>query len=259
MRRYWAAAALLALIVVITSLPERARAGGTLVVADQELSAAECAAGTRADFVGFDAGARVLGCVAGPQRDYLLAADVSDGSGNRFICLYLAPEGFENEGPCLSLSPKGDGQQSPLTGAAAPMVMGVGKVPGSGAAHIWGIAAAGTKRVMVASPSWRVEPVSAALLVAPMAAAGPSQSEPVVAFAASLPVDADTCEPLIVRARDSGGGPLGSDRVSRWDRAYPSAPLTLVGSPACKAEQQPSLTVAALAAALRVLAVRLMP
>jgi murein peptide amidase A len=245
------AAAAAAALLLTALVPAAAKAGGTAVVAPEQLGVTECRQGTEAPTQGFrprPLAPTVIGCLEIEQGKRALAAvyrfDPPNPGGVPRVCFFLAPRGeVEVDGPCTSIRGREGAPSNVLTGADGFSAVSVRRVGGPTASSpttaVVGGLARGPRRIVFWQPErsgkdggfrW-----ARTLRVGPRLASRLGATGPFTFFAVALPRRTDPCGPIKVSGSGLGAARWGlavaarhrypslrspyCRRAAKWDRA----------------------------------------
>jgi len=218
----------------------QAAAGGTVVLAPDEPSTADCLPGSSPRFRGVgDETLIVLGCATPPNSEPVIVAGSLE---HVYTCLYVVPPSGQDEGPCAqvrSTKPLFGGRLTPELRAASPITGGdrlnalrIGTY--GSRLYVSGQAPDEVDRVWIRSDGTRH---TASILPIPEALGSRVGARHAFSvFAAFIPEDTDTCSAGVqVIARHTNGRLEAEYRAGR-DQAYPAGNAPLPGGRRCATE-----------------------
>jgi hypothetical protein len=227
-----------------------ASAGGTVVIAPDSPTRADCKQGSSPDSSGFaDESLIVLGCATPPRSaPVVLAADNSDA----FACFYVAPPGATNGGPCAQVR-SADRQfggpltarkrsSSPLTGGHVISGLQIGTYKTG--SYVSGQVPASADQVTISPGAVGAGPFfePAALVEVPRSlGASIGATHPFSIFVARVSPRLQTCAGIHVVAR-TNDGPLSAD-ITKSDRAFPSKIVPLPQTRLCSVAGAPDIAL----------------
>ena len=236
---------------VLLSSAATATGGGTVVIAPDRPTQADCKTGSSPTSSGFvDESLIVLGCVTpAGSAPVIIAADNSDA----FACFYVAPPGAANGGPCTqvrSIGRKFGGplnaykrSSSPVTGGKEISALQIGRYDGG--TYVSGQVPANADKVFISPGQMDSGPFyeSAGLYKIPHSlGVRIGATHPFSIFVARVSPRLDTCAGIHVVAR-TPDGPLSAD-VGKSDQAFPADRVPLPGTKSCLAAGAPSIALA---------------
>lgn len=234
-----------------------AAAGGTVVLAPDKPSQADCRSGSSPRFHGVgDDTLIVLGCATPPRS---LPVILAGSLEHVYACFYVVPPGAQDEGPCAqvrSTKPLFGGRltkeqrdASPVTGGDRLSALRIG-IYGSGL-YLSGQAPDRIERVWIESDGTRHP--AAILPVSETLGARIGATHPFSMFVARIPEGIDTCADGIRVVATHREGRLEATYRAGRDQAYPAGNAPLPGSKRCATEVAWDVraTVKAIAASAR--------
>jgi hypothetical protein len=210
---------------------EPAPAGGTAVVAPEELGPDDCEQGVHPRILGFrkEVAPKVIGCVLLSDGDEVLVAVDSHGRG---ACFYAALAGEQHvDGPCIGLRPG-----TPWTRGGGVETLSVLKPEGDSGAYVGGVVPRGTAHAFVryrTRDSGTREWPATSIRVHERLAGQVGARRPFSYFVGEIPRDADTCRRLLVEGRDHDAELVASDRLN--ESTVSTDEISLPGSKECEA------------------------
>ncbi len=237
----WIPALIVAGSLLVGSEP--AAAGGTAVVAPEELSPEACEQGVHPRILGFrqEVAPKVIGCARLSDGDeVLVAAD----SGGRYACFYAALTGDSDDGVCSRVGP-GAPAGAPLIGGSALNGLSVRAPDGGSGAYVTGLASREVAHVFV---RYRIDDrgtrewPATVIRVRDRLARQLGVERPFAYFVGEIPKDADTCSRLIVEGRDGEAELIAGDQFRSSSVFGGEVPLP--GSKDCKARRAKTRGVA---------------